>query len=467
MKSLGLTIAGISLLWSLGGLAQEGEPSLEDLEQMGSELNAVPSQPMEAMGDSAVDLGADAAPAMPAARNTDLPAVPEVTGLQEIDIRSQIRKVSEPNLFAGVAPLPGTLRNLALGEAPEEYEVQEGDNLFDICDQLLDEADYWPKLWSFNPAIANPHFVFPGMKLRFYAGDADNPPFLRVVTEDEILPVNKGGLVESELVREDLSGMLMRSELPENMQVLSGDQLESVPEIDAMFVLAGNDRRGADELRLIVPAFIVAEPFPTLGTVVGGSAGSYLLDKGNEVIVTEEDEGTLQAGTSYSIVRELGPIYTVQGGDRVGYRYEFIAQVKVNTKSENTLKGRVLFNRLGVQPGDRIIAYRSVKRSVPMELPTSSRGGGQQVVAFSEPDMQLGGRGAYVFIDQTAGKLQENTAYELMQNVKTSASSFIRDDLPDSDHQVGSVYIIDSSGSAAIGYITRDAFEIRLGDRIK
>ena len=43
--------------------------------------------------------------------------------------------------------MPGTLRVLSEEEAPEEYIVEPGDTLFDICDQLLDEGSYWPKLW--------------------------------------------------------------------------------------------------------------------------------------------------------------------------------------------------------------------------------------------------------------------------------------------------------------------------------
>ena len=54
-----------------------------------------------------------------------------------------------------------------------------------ICDQLLDDPEYWPKLWSLNPYIRNPHFIWPGMRLRFYSGDVDAPPILTVVKVEE------------------------------------------------------------------------------------------------------------------------------------------------------------------------------------------------------------------------------------------------------------------------------------------
>ena len=42
--------------------------------------------------------------------------------------------IEEPNDFAGVPPVPGTLRVMAENEAP--YTIREGVTLFDICDQL-------------------------------------------------------------------------------------------------------------------------------------------------------------------------------------------------------------------------------------------------------------------------------------------------------------------------------------------
>lgn len=442
-------------------LAQEKGVSLEDLEQMGSELdqaNPSTSAPEMRLDAPAIDTGSSPAPQ----------AAPSLLGdmsqAQSIDVRSRMKKVLEPNLFAGAPPMPGTLRNLAMGEAPEEYEVQEGDNLFDICDQLLDEGGYWPKLWAFNPSIANPHFVYPGMRLRFYAGDADNPPYLRVVTEDDIVPVNKGDISESELVREDISGMLMRSELHENMPVIGPNELEKVAGIDDMFVDVGNSK-GPQPIQVIIPAFVVEDEFPVFGSVVGGSAGSILLSSGDEVIIEQEDEG-LREEASFTVVRESGKIYTPNGGDYVGRRYEFIGQIQIKSREEDYFRGRVSYSRLGIEPGDLVIPYRSVKRSLPMSGYSVQKGANQEIIGFDEPMREIAGRGSFVFIDQSQTKLQEGVTYQLLQNVQVVAPSFIKDNLPDTSHRVARVYVLDVSGSAALAYVISDAFEVRLGDRV-
>jgi len=461
---------GFILIFSLlvtllpGWEARAQDPSLEDLEIMAAEMDEAEAAPPPAGIEASVpDDAAQAEAASMSQPNQNAPAT-DSSGLEPVDVRSRIKKVLEPNLFAGAPPVPGTLRNMAPGEAPEEYAVHEGDNLFDICDQLIDEPTYWPKLWSFNPGIANPHFIYPGMKLRFYAGDAENPPYLQVVTEDDIVPVDKGGMKEAELVREDINGMLMRSEIPQNQQVTNADELEAIAGIDDMIMVVG-ESAAPDKVPVTIPAFIVADEFEELGRIVGGSAGAFLIDKGQFLIVEPED--SLQLATSYTIVREAGKIRTRNGNDFVGYRYEFIAHIQVDSKDEeeNVYRAKVTFNRLGVQPGDMVIAYRSTKRSLPVNPPQGIQGANQQVVAFTEPFMEVGGRGAFVFFEQNEAKLQEGQVYNIMQNVKVAAPSFLKSDLPDTESQVAKAYIIDASASGALGYILNDVLEVRLGDK--
>lgn len=42
------------------------------------------------------------------------------------------------------------------------YVAEEGDTLWDIADRFFNDPWYWPTLWSFNPHITNPNWIFPG-----------------------------------------------------------------------------------------------------------------------------------------------------------------------------------------------------------------------------------------------------------------------------------------------------------------
>src|SRR5438105_3513074 len=55
--------------------------------------------------------------------------------------------------------------------APEEYTIQKGDTLWDLSQKFLSNPWYWPKIWSLNPSIENPHWIYPGNKLRIVPGE--------------------------------------------------------------------------------------------------------------------------------------------------------------------------------------------------------------------------------------------------------------------------------------------------------
>ncbi|MYE07866.1 MAG: LysM peptidoglycan-binding domain-containing protein [Oligoflexia bacterium] len=61
------------------------------------------------------------------------------------------------------------------------YVIQSKDTLWDISRVLFGDPNYWPKLWSTNPAITNPHLIQPDGNLGFIYGTEGTPPSLNIV----------------------------------------------------------------------------------------------------------------------------------------------------------------------------------------------------------------------------------------------------------------------------------------------
>ncbi len=93
-------------------------------------------------------------------------------------------------------------------EEPIIYTVKQGDTLWDISQRFIKDPYYWPNLWSNNPAIGNPHLIYPGQKLRIYDGRIEIIPIggdggdagdigAAVMTPDEILLIPTFGGAQS------------------------------------------------------------------------------------------------------------------------------------------------------------------------------------------------------------------------------------------------------------------------------
>ncbi len=49
---------------------------------------------------------------------------------------------------------------------PGIHRVRKGDTLWDLCNHYYRNPWMWPKVWSFNPQLQNPHWIYPGDQLR-------------------------------------------------------------------------------------------------------------------------------------------------------------------------------------------------------------------------------------------------------------------------------------------------------------
>lgn len=52
----------------------------------------------------------------------------------------------------------------------EKHAVVEGETLSLLAERYLGDPEAWPRLWSFNPEITNPHWIYPGLVLRLRQG---------------------------------------------------------------------------------------------------------------------------------------------------------------------------------------------------------------------------------------------------------------------------------------------------------
>jgi hypothetical protein len=434
-------------------------------------------------------------PLVPGSTSDQPPSLPEpdsgsstMTPQATLEGDGSLAPVKQPdylpatNEFGGVPPLPGTRRDMAPGEAPEVYGVEEGDTMFDVCSQLIDDGDYWPKLWSLNPGVSNPHFIYPGMKLAFYGGDSENPPYIEVVAEDEVVPVEKGEIKEAELVVEAeviseagrAGGSTVQIPPPPTIQTsstLTDDAIDVVSssdigaEADVLdgFIFAGR-RYSRDDVDFVVPAFMFDDEREPLAEVVSGTAGEVLF--GNEKRVLLRPENDLGIGT-YSVLRPSGDVDSVRTGDFVGYRYEFAANVRVLRRTKTGLLEAVVFDaRTPIMEGDIVVNFIATKRSIPSASSIGAvASANSSVIGFEEPGKSVGSKGDLVFLEKTG--LSVGGFYSIFQTEENRDIKHSTDtDVSEDAGAVAVVRVVEVSGESALGYIVGATGEVRVGDSL-
>lgn len=170
------------------------------------------------------------------------------------------------------------------------YVIQPGDTLWELSVVFFGDGHYWPKLWSVNSRLTNPHLVKPGYQIRFLRGGgrvlpqmvvepsgAIEDPKLWAATETRVSPVveNQDG---------DPQYLLMGApELPPPLypptpllKNLPGAFPESHSRINFDEVGFSFQGRPPSELTPFVAlrSFVTDEDVPTLGEVVEHSGSN-------------------------------------------------------------------------------------------------------------------------------------------------------------------------------------------------
>lgn len=59
------------------------------------------------------------------------------------------------------------------GIVPPTHAVRRGDTLWGICGHYFNNPYQWPRVWSYNAQIQNPHWIYPGDQIKLKNGNAE------------------------------------------------------------------------------------------------------------------------------------------------------------------------------------------------------------------------------------------------------------------------------------------------------
>ncbi len=215
-------------------------------------------------------------------------------------------------------PVPSfiNLETVDLSQAPEKHEVVSGDTLWDISATYLKSPWYWPKVWSLNPQISNPHLIYPGDIISFrFTGQIMMPQGNEAA----------GMISDSGVIDEGETDELART----------GKTLDATPEHFKEYVKLGGKFR-IDRFRhiedtmfdVVKKGFVAKGEFEDLGKIVGSYEPKELLSTEDNVYV-KLGKVTFNVGEYVEFINIKEEVDHPHTGDSVGNIIEIVGRGKV------------------------------------------------------------------------------------------------------------------------------------------
>lgn len=243
----------------------------------------------------------------------------------------------------------GEWNKLLAERTVENYRIQKGDTLWDISATIFGDGNYWPKIWSINSGITNPHLIEPQNVIKFILGDESGPPAFTVTEADSSSAApSAGGMVEPEpdvvgTPEPEIPPPTIRSRPVVRRLPPSLPQWQDPQSVNSNFDNVGIEykrRKIADVIDSIpLSSYISETPPEALGEVQEIETGNQLASSLQYIYVTVKGEAEI--GDQFLAVSNRGRVMKTTPlikDDFLGYGIEVLGEIqlveKVNGENE-------------------------------------------------------------------------------------------------------------------------------------
>lgn len=343
-------------------------------------------------------------------------------------------------LFAAdVAPSQAQVTQRDQGES-DYHVVEDGDTMWDLSGHFYQDTYQWPRMWSHNSHITNPHWIYPGdiVYLREDGGGTGGSQAAGGEGDGEDGADTSQGEVQRGLFL-PLGGYITKED-PQYVGRITASRKEAnmLSEHDTAWVGWGDEAYSEDEKVEL---------------------------KGEDRHQTREVED-VSAGDRFAVVRDIGTIDN-DDGQVIARKYRVLGAVEVtDTDEENYDEVRVTQSWHEMHRGDMLVPYER-----QLKVVKQSRAGSDEVARIIDT-LQPGsifGEHSYVFIDKGAadGVHTGNRffVYQRYEGLHKSVDGKLDEKVPWS--RVGQVLVLDVRENYSTAVIVDANREIVVGDRLE
>ncbi|MHB8418502.1 MAG: LysM peptidoglycan-binding domain-containing protein [Myxococcales bacterium] len=218
----------------------------------------------------------------------------------------------------------------------QDYTVKKGDTLWDISGTYMANPWFWPRLWSYNPQIANPHWIYPGNDIRFYpqgggaAVEVNPGPPEPAEPDVSVGGQYKIGYQPSKALLAQTEGFVTPAELAESGQITASFQEKNLlASLDTLYIKFTNAQAHVGD------QFVVFRPVKEVHHPVTGDLIGYLTEIRGTVKVTREGPPLVTAQIDKSF-------NTIERGDLVGPWGERFLRNVLRKENDRSMDGYII-----------------------------------------------------------------------------------------------------------------------------
>lgn len=366
----------------------------------------------------------------------------------------------------------------------EAYEIQSGDTLWDISKTFFGDGFYWPKIWSVNEGISNPHLIARGHSIQFFLGNLSEPPAFTVVENSQVQQTQTEKIVETKVkIQDGASTLDFQIPPPENP---AKPVLRKLPPTFPEWSVSDEsqdreirfDQRALSKIVENLPLrhFVTENPPPPQGKVVDldfDRQGSMVGD----VIYLEFQSKGPQAGDKFLIVR-YGDLLRNPSDRRFKLKArmidvlgEVVVVRKMDPRISRTQKKAVDIYQAklthAVDPIGR--GALVVNGSIEMVNITADQDSqaiqSAQLIGFGEnSDRVLGSPSNWVYLNQgSRAGFKVGQILPVMENREARAPDSL---ISSQDSPIGKIKIVNTDANFSTGFLLTADRQLELGDYV-
>jgi LysM domain len=329
-------------------------------------------------------------------------------------------------LMFSVSSLAAGKKEVIKSETGFYYTVQKGDTLWDLSKHFSDSPWLWPELWKENDQISNPHWIFPGERIRLY---------------------QKSG-----------SQTVTQAKPSRPVETASAKPAAEKKAIGPYFLYSSIDSLG----------FIRKPPVAPSGTIFAVKDGKVLISQGDLVYIHPDANATQSdfiPGSQYTVFKYMKPTDARDSRKTIGTQHYILGIVQVTEKASGLVLAKVLKSFHAIHVDDLLMPYH--RHHEKIELRPSTPGiDGKIICAVNHTE--LSGDDMLVFINKgRADHIQVGQQYSIYRRQAVHPGGNQQNTVLLPPYDFGSLLVLHTEKTTSTVIITRSESKVVPGESFR